>query len=679
MALFKKQKNEKVREKEPEVQQSAEQPKKREVKRTALTSGRMAGLYQKLYRWIFSVNISMDVYQIESGEDSLAGRQLPIRGYYRDLYAALSENVIEDQRAAFRELFGAESLSGAMRDGRTCLGGVFCAADFGRESPEEENGPDFGETAWYEFRAEWDRDVNLNNMVFIFSVRHVSSDLDTGAGKKESGSDVKTDGNGETDWDYTRAMAFNASRNGITFEYDALNDCMYVHRTVGSSDGDRVTSNFLKNITSRADYMVSHESISSLREALRTDAGRGILEREILYRKGGVYGAPFNHYRLRTAPVHEDTGIRWIVGMLDNIEEESAERRRNGEIASEISSMLDVFKVKIYQINVTQKLIFNIVQDETGFHREEKPQNLEEYIKRRVANGRIAPEYQDEYLRWLESEYLHRKTGKGPYEFEAMIKDVGDVDYRWYTETITAIKNMPGHFLRWRRDDTEGHRERDMLYQSKEQEHLTEYNGEMLDTLAGLVEFRNVGNYEHIAHVRDITRILLEDIQKRSPQYEVTKRDVALYAQAAAMHDIGKITIPDYILNKEGRYTPEEFEIMKKHTTSGAEIVESLNLPGQERLKEIIKDVARHHHERYDGNGYPDNLEGDSINIGVQAVSMADVYDALVSERCYKKDYGFEESMNMILGGECGVFNPCIIESLKACEPMLQKLYISKN
>ena len=679
MALFKNRKNVKEQEKETEVQQSAEQSQKREAKRTALTSGRMAALYQKLYQWKFSVTISMDVYQIESGEDSLAGRQLPIRGYYHDLYAALSAGVIEEQRDAFDEMFGAESISRAMKEGKTSLGGIFCASDFGKESPDDESAPKSEDLSWYEFRAEWDKDINLKNMVFIFSVRHVSSDLDAGAGADGKVSDVKTDGDSETDWDYTRAMAFNASRNGITFEYDAENDCMYVHRSKRGGEGDRVTSNFLKNLVTRADFMVSHESVSSVKEALRNDAGRGILEREILYRKDGVYGAPFNHYRLRTAPVHEENGIRWIVGILDNVEEESAERMRNSEIASEISGMLDIFKVKIYQINVTQKLIFNIVQDETGFHREDKPQNLEEYIKKRIANGRIAPEYQEEYLHWLESEYLHRKTGRGPYEFEAMIKDIGDLDYRWYSETITAIKSMPGHFLRWRRDDTEGHRERDLAYQSKELEHLTEYNGEMLDTLASLVEFRNVGNYEHIGHVRDITKILLEDIQKRSPQYELSNRDVALYSQAAAMHDIGKITVPDYVLNKEGRYTPEEFEIMKKHTTSGAEIVERINLPGQEQLKEMIKDVARHHHERFDGNGYPDMLEGDNISIGVQAVSLADVYDALVSERCYKKDYGFEESMNMILGGECGVFNPCLIESLKACEPALQKLYINRN
>ena len=671
MALFKKQKNVKEREKEPEAPQSSEQPQKREVRRTALTSGRMAGLYQKLYQWIFSVNISVDAYQIESGEDSLCGKQIPIRGYYHDLHAALAASVTEDRRSVFSDTFGAEGISSAMREGRTCLSGVFCAADFSREPAEEDDDPDGG-YAWYEFRAEWSREVNPRNLVFILSVRHVSSDLDVGSGLKETGSDVRLGTDGETDWDYTRAMAFNASRNGITFEYDAENDCMYVHRSKGSSEGDRITSNFMKNLTARLDFMVSHESVSSLKEALNAGAGRGILEREILYRKDGVYGAPFNHYRLRTAPVHEESGIRWIVGILDNIEEESAERRRNSEIAAEISGMLDVFKVKIYQINVTQKLIFNIVQDET----EDKPQNLEDYIKKRVANGRIAPEYQDEYLKWLDSEYLHRKTGKGPYEFEAMIKDVGDVDYRWYTETITAVKNMPGHFLRWRRDDTEGHRERDILYQSREQEHMSEYNGEMLDTLASLVEFRNVGNSDHIAHVRDITRILLEDIQKRSPQYELTKRDINMYSQAATMHDIGKITVPDYILNKEGRYTPEEFEIMKKHTTSGAAIVDRLNMPGQERLKEIIKDVARHHHERFDGNGYPDGIEGDSIDIGVQAVSMADVYDALVSERCYKKDYGFEEAMNMILNGECGVFNPCLIESLKVCERQLHKIYI---
>lgn len=316
-----------------------------------------------------------------------------------------------------------------------------------------------------------------------------------------------------------------------------------------------------------------------------------------------------------------------------------------------------------------------MVQDETGFRREEKPQRLADYIHKRIAAGRVAPEAQELYLKWLEKGYLQRKTAQGAYEFEAQVREMDDVDYRWYMETIVPMGNRPGLFMRWRRDDTEGHMARETEYENKRLSNIAEYNGRMLDTLAGLVEFRNVESGDHIMNIRRLTEILLRDVQQRSPQYGLTNRQIGMYVRAATMHDIGKITVPDYILNKKGSFTPEEFEIMQRHTIDGAAIIDRLHMPDQKELKACIRDVVLHHHERYDGKGYPEGLKGDEIAIGVQVIALADAYDALVSERCYKRRYVSDEALRMILGGECGAFNPCLLESLKGCEEKMRALY----
>ena len=134
---------------------------------------------------------------------------------------------------------------------------------------------------------------------------------------------------------------------------------------------------------------------------------------------------------------------------------------------------------------------------------------------------------------------------------------------------------------------------------------------------------------------------------------------------ASSLHDIGKIGIDDKILNKKGKLTKEEFEIMKTHTLIGASILENLEEYQQEPLVQTAYDICRWHHERYDGNGYPDGLKGEEIPISAQVVSIADVYDALVSKRVYKESYTYDKTLEMILGGECGVFNPILLQCLK--------------
>ncbi|MCH1984416.1 diguanylate cyclase [Ruminococcus sp. OA3] len=188
----------------------------------------------------------------------------------------------------------------------------------------------------------------------------------------------------------------------------------------------------------------------------------------------------------------------------------------------------------------------------------------------------------------------------------------------------------------------------------------------MVEILSNIVEFRNGESGLHVLHIRTITELLLKETMKRDNPYGLTLSKIALIVNASALHDIGKISIAEKILNKPGKLTPDEFEIMKNHTIIGAEILKNAPHKKQEELVQVAHDICRWHHERYDGNGYPDGLKGDEIPISAQIVSLADVYDALISPRVYKAAYSHDTAMKMILSGECGAFHPLLLECLQA-------------
>lgn len=207
-----------------------------------------------------------------------------------------------------------------------------------------------------------------------------------------------------------------------------------------------------------------------------------------------------------------------------------------------------------------------------------------------------------------------------------------------------------------------------------EQFHEQEKNNKlMISILSHIVEFRNGESGLHILHVNTITKYLLKQLVRRTEQYPLSKADISLISTASALHDIGKIAISDTILNKPGRLTAEEFEVMKTHSMVGARMLSDLPFEQQEApLVKVASEICRWHHERYDGNGYPDGLKGDEIPIAAQVVALADVYDALTSERCYKKAYSHKEALNMILEGQCGAFNPTLLLCLQEIADTLE-------
>ena len=188
------------------------------------------------------------------------------------------------------------------------------------------------------------------------------------------------------------------------------------------------------------------------------------------------------------------------------------------------------------------------------------------------------------------------------------------------------------------------------------------------DTLVGvlshIVEFRNGESGAHVRHIRIITELLLHRLLEISSNYSITAEQQDLIPLASALHDIGKIGIDEKILNKPGKLTPEEFKVIQTHSMLGAKMLHDLDQFAEQPLLHTAYEIARWHHERWDGRGYPDGLKGDEIPISAQLVSLADVYDALTSDRCYKKAYPHEKAVQMILNGECGAFNPLLLQCL---------------
>lgn len=217
-------------------------------------------------------------------------------------------------------------------------------------------------------------------------------------------------------------------------------------------------------------------------------------------------------------------------------------------------------------------------------------------------------------------------------------------------------------------------KQRRLIALVSDQIHENEKNSQMMiEVLSQIVEFRNGESGLHVLHIKILTEMLLEGILQRTDQYRLTPETCQMISIASAFHDIGKIGIDEKILNKPGKLTAEEFAEMKKHTLIGASMLSKMERYKDEPLIDIAYQICRWHHERYDGKGYPDGLVGDEIPISAQIVSLADVYDALISERAYKKGFTHERAIEMILGGECGTFNPILIECFMEIEQKIKQ------
>ena len=200
----------------------------------------------------------------------------------------------------------------------------------------------------------------------------------------------------------------------------------------------------------------------------------------------------------------------------------------------------------------------------------------------------------------------------------------------------------------------------------EQNEQLHRMNMAVITLLGEVVEMRNEESGFHIQRVAGFTKILADELMGRYPEYELTPEKIDLLVATSSLHDVGKLLIKDAILLKPGKFTPEEFAIMKTHTSLGGEVLTRAEGIWPEEYSRLSEDICKYHHERYDGRGYPYGLVGDEIPISAQIVSLADVYDALVTERVYKKPFPTDVAYRMILNGECGIFNPKLLECFTA-------------
>ena len=213
----------------------------------------------------------------------------------------------------------------------------------------------------------------------------------------------------------------------------------------------------------------------------------------------------------------------------------------------------------------------------------------------------------------------------------------------------------------------------EILQQAKQ---ILQLNKGMIEALSTAIEFRSGESGGHVRRIHDITKILLTDTELGKG---LTPDTISQISLAAIMHDVGKIAIPDAILNKPGKLTADEFELMKTHTIQGGLLLQKIPQMREHMAFMYAYDIARHHHERWDGRGYPDGLKGDEISIWAQIVSIADVYDALISKRVYKEAFSVQKALDMICRGECGVFNPLLLKCFLQVEEKIRTIYESEE
>lgn len=207
--------------------------------------------------------------------------------------------------------------------------------------------------------------------------------------------------------------------------------------------------------------------------------------------------------------------------------------------------------------------------------------------------------------------------------------------------------------------------------QAKKLNHINEI---LIDSMSNIVEFRNMESKQHIKRVREYTLCLGKSVMALYPEYELTPEKLVQIGWASSLHDIGKIAIADSIILKPGKLTPDEFELIKSHTTKGAEIIQHRIRLNDRAIYEYAYDIARHHHEKYDGKGYPDGLKGDEISIAAQIISLVDVYDALTSKRVYKDAYEPDTAFQMIINGHSGTFSPKLLKAFAEVRAEIERL-----
>lgn len=305
-------------------------------------------------------------------------------------------------------------------------------------------------------------------------------------------------------------------------------------------------------------------------------------------------------------------------------------------------------------------------------HRDELAAVLLDVVMPEMNGLEVLRKLNQEKLIWKTPVFLITADASGATMREAYQLGVMDVISKPVVPYIVQrrVNSVVELFQARKQLSAEVQRQRDQLLVQTRQ--LAEMGMGTVEALATAIEFRSDESGEHVQRIHDVTCHLLRHTELGRGFSEA---EIDLIGMGSVMHDVGKISIPDAILNKNGRLTPEEYEIMKTHTVKGAELLEKIPQMRTHPVYPYAHDIALHHHERWDGRGYPHGLVGDETPIWTQIVALADVYDALVSRRCYKKAFPADVAMEMILGGQCGIFNPRLLACFQRAEDELRRFY----
>lgn len=290
-----------------------------------------------------------------------------------------------------------------------------------------------------------------------------------------------------------------------------------------------------------------------------------------------------------------------------------------------------------------------------------KGKNILEEVPFIMVTGEKSPQIEKKGYEYGIASYI-----KKPYQPEVVKQVVSNAVgwFRYKRQLETLV----------RRQNVNIQKKNDVL--KKQTEELSQVNEIIVDSLSNIVEFRNLESKQHIKRIREYSLCLGNSIMKLYPEYELTREKLEQIGWASSLHDIGKIAIPDSIILKPAKLTNDEFELIKSHTTKGAEIIQQRVRLVDKAIYDYAYDIARHHHEKYDGKGYPDGLKGDEISIAAQIVSLVDVYDALTSKRVYKIAYDRNKAYQMIVNGHSGAFSPKLLKAFMEVKEEFEKLLV---
>ncbi|MCM1536962.1 MAG: PAS domain-containing protein [bacterium] len=466
-------------------------------------------------------------------------------------------------------------------------------------------------------------------------------------------------------------LAMGATGN-IRFEYDSRSDVLTMHYPA-KGEHDRPWQHRIEKcceeMAKRGE--VYAEDVERLRTVFE-DGNREAVEIRMRDADTGEY----RWHRIKCKDVSDSDGHIYIVGIIEDISREKSLENTNEELLEQMGFMFQDSFQRLYVVDL-EKDTCQIVRlgDEQI---QKKP--MVRVLSRMVAayeRTRIYPEDLDNFrAKWL---YLRSKSafskGRKEVYFDVRVRDGLGPEYHWYTILIRRAQHNESRLICLAKCVDELKQQELLQHKYDEQIKYQKFSEKIIDSLGALVEFRDSDSGEHIMRTKQLTKIVATYLAESEPEYDLTPEKIEKITMAASMHDVGKISIPDAILNKPGRLTAEEFEVMKSHTTKGYDILNSIEVGQDDEFSRYCREICRYHHERYDGRGYPDHLVGDEIPIWGQIVSLVDVYDALVSPRVYKPPYSHEKAVEMILNGECGSFNPKLLKGLIACADELRSCY----